>query len=303
MTDPKASLAAFTTPGAADAINAQIEEKLKEPGVSDVAEKYRGGPRLVKHERCDYLRPTVFHSTNLDAFLTNTEYMFPCATVVECPQDEMIKRIGQTLVCTAITKNETWSQQLVDAVNIDRLNIGEVKTMQLHWMQPHEGNLIDFLFRARAFQNSLAAGPLIDGIATPPKGRLSQPAFFLPWPWSSWKTPASCRCPASRSPDAGPLSPARRRDSSAEFARQPRRGRRLCCWRARRRTCWNRCGANCSPSPRRCGSSCASPTSSRRTGIQNILARSARRDRPGSHLLSQCDRRAGTHGRSPPADP
>lgn len=154
MTDPQAGIAAFTTPGAAEAINAQIEEKLKEPGVSDVAKKYRGGPRLVQHERCDYLRPTVFHSTNLDAFLTNTEYMFPCVTVVECPQDEMLKRIGQTLVCSAITKNEKWSQQLVDAVNIDRLNVGEVKTMQLHWMQPHEGNLIDFLFRARAFQNS-----------------------------------------------------------------------------------------------------------------------------------------------------
>lgn len=154
MTDPKAGLAAFTTPGAADAINAQIEEKLKEPGITEVTAKYRGGDRLVKHERCDYLRPTVVHSTNLDAGLTNTEYMFPFVSVVECPQDEMIKRIGQTLVGSAITKNEKWSQQLVDATNIDRLNIGEVKTMQLHWMQPHEGNLIDFLFRARAFQNS-----------------------------------------------------------------------------------------------------------------------------------------------------
>jgi acyl-CoA reductase-like NAD-dependent aldehyde dehydrogenase len=154
MTDPKAGLAAFTTPGAAVAIDAQIEEKLKEPGVTEVTAKYRSGPRLVKHERCDYLRPTVIHSTNLDANLTNTEYMFPFVSVVECPQDEMIKRIGQTLVGSAITKNEKWSQQLVDATNIDRLNIGEVKTMQLHWMQPHEGNLIDFLFRARAFQNS-----------------------------------------------------------------------------------------------------------------------------------------------------
>ncbi len=153
MTDPKAGLAAFTTPGAADAINAQIEEKLKEPGITEVTAKYRGGDRLVKHERCDYLRPTVVHSTNLDANLTNTEYMFPFVSGVECPQDEMIKRIGPTLVGTAITKNEKWSQQLVDATNIDRLNIGEVKTVQLHWMQPHEGNLIDFLFRARAFQN------------------------------------------------------------------------------------------------------------------------------------------------------
>ncbi|GIT30637.1 MAG: hypothetical protein Ct9H300mP1_26830 [Planctomycetaceae bacterium] len=37
----------------------------------------------------------------------------------------------------------------LDATNIDRLNIGEVKTIQLNWLQPHEGNIIDFLFRAR----------------------------------------------------------------------------------------------------------------------------------------------------------
>jgi len=41
-----------------------------------------------------------------------------------------------------------------DRLLSDRLNIGKVKTIQLHWMQPHEGNIIDFLFRARAFQNT-----------------------------------------------------------------------------------------------------------------------------------------------------
>ena len=154
MTDPKAGLAAFTTAGVADGVDGQIEEKLREPGCQEVTAKYRGGARLVKHERCDYLRPTIFHVTNLDAFLANPEYMFPCASVVECPQDEMLKRIGQTLVCTAITQNEKWASQLVDATHIDRLNIGAIRTNQLHWMQPHEGNIIDFLFRARAYQNS-----------------------------------------------------------------------------------------------------------------------------------------------------
>ena len=62
--------------------------------------------------------------------------------------------IGQTLVCSAITKDPKFSQQLLDATNIDRLNIGEVKTVALNWLQPHEGNIIDFLFRNRAFQNS-----------------------------------------------------------------------------------------------------------------------------------------------------
>ena len=65
----------------------------------------------------------------------------------------MLKNIGATLVASCLTEDEAWSRELLDATNIDRLNIGEVKTIQLHWMQPHEGNIIDFLFRNRAFQN------------------------------------------------------------------------------------------------------------------------------------------------------
>src|SRR5438552_4386666 len=55
--DPKAALAAFTVPGQADAINGQIDTDLKEAGVYDLTAKF--GSRLVKRERCDYLRPTV----------------------------------------------------------------------------------------------------------------------------------------------------------------------------------------------------------------------------------------------------
>ena len=39
-----------------------------------------------------------------------------------------------------------------DAENIDRLNLGAIPTTRLNWLQPHEGNIVDFLFRSRAFQ-------------------------------------------------------------------------------------------------------------------------------------------------------
>lgn len=154
MSDPKSSLAAFTVPGAAKAINAQIEELLKAPGVTEVTAKYRNGDRHEPHERYDFLRPTIVHCSSTEPTIANTEYMFPFASVVQCPQNEMIKKIGSTLVGSCLTKDPKWSQELLDATNIDRLNIGEVRTNQLHWMQPHEGNIIDFLFRARAFQTS-----------------------------------------------------------------------------------------------------------------------------------------------------
>jgi hypothetical protein len=66
----------------------------------------------------------------------------------------MLEKIGPTLVCSAITCNESFRARLVDAVNIDRLNLGPVPTTQLNWLQPHEGNIVEFLFRARAFQTA-----------------------------------------------------------------------------------------------------------------------------------------------------
>src|SRR5881394_2505171 len=59
--DPDASLAAFTVPGAAEAIAGAIDADVKMPGVTDVTATFRDGERLVKAGRADYLLPTVLH--------------------------------------------------------------------------------------------------------------------------------------------------------------------------------------------------------------------------------------------------
>jgi acyl-CoA reductase-like NAD-dependent aldehyde dehydrogenase len=151
---PDASLAAFTVPGAAEAIDKAIDADLQAPGVTDVTAAYRDSPRLIKQERADYLLPTVVHCTSPDAAIAGKEYMFPFVTVVECPEARMLDAIGPTLVCSAITCNPAFRRRLLDAVHIDRLNLGPVPTTQLNWLQPHEGNLIEFLFRERAFQTA-----------------------------------------------------------------------------------------------------------------------------------------------------
>jgi len=148
--DPQSSLAAFTVPGAAKAIWNSIESKLPEPGVEHMTAKY--GPRLDQREYCGYLRPTVIHCDSPSASLANTEYMFPYVSVVRCPQTEMLEKIGQTLVGTAITEDPQWRRELLEAHHIDRLNIGPIPTIKLDWLQPHEGNIVEFLFRPRAFQ-------------------------------------------------------------------------------------------------------------------------------------------------------
>ncbi len=148
--DPKSALAAFTVAGQAEAISDEIDRDLKASGVQDMTAKY--GQRLVKRERCAYLRPTVILCDSSEPASARKEYMFPFVTVVECPQDQVIKAIGPTLVCSAITADKKFQRGLIDATNIDRLNIGPIPTIQLNWLQPHEGSIVDFLFRARAFQ-------------------------------------------------------------------------------------------------------------------------------------------------------
>ena len=66
----------------------------------------------------------------------------------------MIASIGSTLVATALTNDASFEQALLDARNIDRLNVGPIPTIKLNWLQPHEGNIVDFLFRPRAFQKA-----------------------------------------------------------------------------------------------------------------------------------------------------
>ena len=152
--DPEAALAAFTVPGQAQAINAIIEQGLGEAGLEDVTARYRDGDRLDERERCAYLRPTVVHCDSPERTLANTEFMFPFVSVVKCPQEKMLSQIKSTLVATAITEDEQLRRSLLDSTNIDRLNLGPIRTIQLNWLQPHEGNLVDFLYRQRAFQTA-----------------------------------------------------------------------------------------------------------------------------------------------------
>jgi len=149
-TDPQAALAAFTVAGQAQGIAASIENDLREDGTKDATADF--GPHLVEQERCAYLRPWVIHCDSPDRALAHKEFMFPFVTVVRCPQEQMLAKIGGTLVASAITNAQSWSQQLLAATHIDRLNIGPIPTIKLNWLQPHEGNIVDFLYRPRSFQ-------------------------------------------------------------------------------------------------------------------------------------------------------
>ena len=149
-TDPESQLAAFTVPAMATGTYAMVQQDLSEQGVTDMTAEY--GEKLIEKERCAYLRPMVVHADSPDRGVAAKEYMFPFVSVVQCPQAEMLSRIGTTLVGTVITQDSAFIAAASDCVDIDRLNVGAIPTNRLNWLQPHEGNIIDFLYRSRAYQ-------------------------------------------------------------------------------------------------------------------------------------------------------
>ncbi len=159
--DEAAQLAAFTNPDMATAIWNTIEADLQESGVEHLTESF--GPRLVQHPEHAYLKPTVVHCNSATCSIASKEYMFPFVAVVECPEDKMIASMGRTLVASGLTRASGLQRQLTDATHIDRLNLGPIKTTQLDWLQPHEGNIVDFLYRARALQTTDQANTSLPG--------------------------------------------------------------------------------------------------------------------------------------------
>lgn len=148
--DEEAQLAAFTVSAMAKGTWGMVQQDLQEAGVTDMTADF--GEKLIEKERCAYLRPMVVHADSPDRGVAMKEYMFPFVSVVECPQAEMLRRIGPTLVGTVLTQDPAFVAAAADCIHIDRLNIGPIPTNRLNWLQPHEGNIIEFLYRNRAYQ-------------------------------------------------------------------------------------------------------------------------------------------------------
>jgi acyl-CoA reductase-like NAD-dependent aldehyde dehydrogenase len=148
--DDRAQLAAFTVPAMARGTFSMVQQDLAEAGVEELTAEY--GEKLIEREHCAYLRPMVVWADSPDRAVASKEYMFPFVSVVECPQQEMLRRIGPTLVGTVLTADPNFIQQAGESVHIDRLNVGPIPTNRLNWLQPHEGNIIEFLYRSRAYQ-------------------------------------------------------------------------------------------------------------------------------------------------------
>ncbi len=152
--DEAAQLAPFADPNVASRISQIIDQGLAEPGARDVTAAHRKDERLVSWNGCSYLLPTIVHCEDPAHPLANKEFLFPFASVVNVPQNQLTETLGPSLVVTAITRDPELVQRLVSSPNVDRLNVGPVPTNQVSWDQPHEGNLFEHLYARRAFQRA-----------------------------------------------------------------------------------------------------------------------------------------------------
>jgi hypothetical protein len=150
--DPNARLSGFANVKMADFIDAQIEDGLKTPGATDVTAKYRNGTRKVTFDGGVYLRPTIVLCDNFQHPLANKEFLCPYASVVQVPQADMLKQMGYSLAVAAITKDPSFTSQLLNWPEIERLNLGPISTMHVSWDQPHEGNMFEFLWKRRSIE-------------------------------------------------------------------------------------------------------------------------------------------------------
>jgi acyl-CoA reductase-like NAD-dependent aldehyde dehydrogenase len=152
LTHPQAELAAFADKNVANGISNLIDSHLHNSDAIDISREMRQTDRVAELDGWAYLQPTVIYSESVNHPLANTEFIFPFVSVVEVPQEEVLDKIGYTLVASIVTQDEKFIQQSMNCRHIDRLNIGPIPSNSILYDQPHEGNLFDHLYKQRAFQ-------------------------------------------------------------------------------------------------------------------------------------------------------
>lgn len=154
---PEARLAAFPDPEIARRISAMIDQQLTISGAEDLTARHRSGGRVAEAGGCTFLLPTVVYCEDPAHPLAAAEFIFPFVSVVEAAQDEILQRIGPTLIGSVISDDKSFLDAALVERSIDRLNLGAIPTYRISWDQPHEGNLFDHLYHQRAFQTDRLA--------------------------------------------------------------------------------------------------------------------------------------------------
>lgn len=153
--DPNAKLAAFTIPGRRQGDLGADRRGLRargEPSHRDIRPAASGGGavRLAAARRCPLQQPGA---GDLEG-----RVHVPVRGGGEVPPGADAREDWPDARRHRADRGSRLQAALIDCTEIDRLNFGPVPTTKLDWLQPHEGNIIDFLYRSRALQVPAGAG-------------------------------------------------------------------------------------------------------------------------------------------------
>jgi acyl-CoA reductase-like NAD-dependent aldehyde dehydrogenase len=148
--DPEAVLAPFADPATAERISTVIDQELSSSEENGQAKAWPHD-RVVTAHGGTYLLPTIVRCEARHP-LANREFLFPFASVVEVPADQLPSVLGPSLVVACLSNDKRFQERFVASPFVDRLNLGPIPTTQIGWDQPHEGNLFDHLYARRAIQ-------------------------------------------------------------------------------------------------------------------------------------------------------
>ena len=99
--------------------------------------------------------PTIIHCESPDHALANREFLFPFAAVVECPQSEMVRRIGPSLVVTAMTNDENFRRAVA--------RLSACGSIELR-PDPDEPDQLGPAARRQSFRSSIRAAGVSSGL-------------------------------------------------------------------------------------------------------------------------------------------
>ena len=151
--DAEAVLAPFADPDTARRISNMIDGDMTGEGgtARDASAAVRHADRVASAHGGNYLLPTIIRC-DASHPLANREFLFPFASVVEVPANDLPDCLGPSLVVTCISNDPAFRARFVASPHVDRLNFGPMSTTQIGWDQPHEGNLFEHLYARRAIQ-------------------------------------------------------------------------------------------------------------------------------------------------------
>lgn len=130
----------------ANMIDEMIEEFVKKGEVIDITKNLRNKPRVIQNGNRGVLFPTVLLVKKKDSKAFGLELPFPFVSIIELKDEkEIIEYCKHTLILSVISEQKDLVEKLCYEKSILKVFSGEFVERGYHYLDPHEGYMLDFL--------------------------------------------------------------------------------------------------------------------------------------------------------------